>query len=853
MSVKLFISPNFRGEDKGDGGIRRVVEAQKLYLPNHDIEIVSSPDDANVLSCHAGSYIDTDKPTVSHCHGLYWSEYNWPKWAYGLNEEVTKAILKADVVTAPSEWVSYALKRALWVNPIVLNHGINPEEWHPETSQKEYVLWNKTRVDPVCDPSPLDELAKLASTIKFISTFGQRAHNVEITGTIPYEQSKDLIRKASVYLSTTRETFGISTLEAMACGVPILGWNWGGQAEFIIHKKHGWLCTPGDFKGLLEGLQYIFDNRNELSGNCRQCVIDNFTWPKVIVPYADLYKSLLVLPNPTPTISVIIRCYNLSKYLPESVNSVLSQSFKDFEVVIVDDCSTDDSLHVAQQLESKDTRVKVIQTPHNLYISGAMNFGIIHSKGKYILSLDADDLLEPSALSTLSTALDKNNDLDIAYGSMKVLETNGRLWISDWPPTTFNFVTQMAHKNQIPTTCMFRRKVWERSGGHRIRCMTAEDADFWCRVTSIGFHPAKVTEAPIFTHRVRDDSVSHKEPDWDWTSWYPWSRDKSLTPLGVSYRTPSFEPTLVSVIIPVGPRHGKYVVDAVDSIIAQTFIKWECIVVDDTGNPSTLDKLPPFVKILSTGDKSRGPAVARNMGIATAKGRVFLLLDADDYLHPTAIQSMYSTWLGVGGYVYTDWRVQESGEIHQTPNYDCNDIKKQLPHAITIMVDSRCRDKVSFDETMEAWEDWDFVLSLARVGYCGTRVPEPLLYYRVRSGARRDELYVKRDALKEEMRNKWQGVELMACSGCRKQRAVARLAAVPPVQQEAILIEYTKTGGGTVTYTGQKTNTPYRFGPDSSHRVKYVHKDDLAFFLSLRHFKVVMPKEELVAAGSSTR
>src|SRR4030066_311616 len=91
---------------------------------------------------------------------------------------------------------------------------------------------------------------RLLPDTRFITTFGTPAPNVEITGTLSYEEGKQLIRKAGLYLCTARETFGIGTLEAMACGVPILGWNWGGQAEFIKHKETGWLCPPGDIEGL---------------------------------------------------------------------------------------------------------------------------------------------------------------------------------------------------------------------------------------------------------------------------------------------------------------------------------------------------------------------------------------------------------------------------------------------------------------------------------------------------------------------------------------------------------------------------------------------------------------------------
>jgi hypothetical protein len=85
----------------------------------------------------------------------------------------------------------------------------------------------------------------------------------------------------------------------------------------------------------------------------------------------------------------------------------------------------------------------------------------------------------------------------------------------------------MAHMNQLPSCVMARREVYERSGGYRLRMKRQEDAEFWCRVTSLGFRAKKFTEAVTYYHRDRPDSKGVVEwneqgSEPDWTAWFPW-------------------------------------------------------------------------------------------------------------------------------------------------------------------------------------------------------------------------------------------------------------------------------------------------------------------------------------------
>lgn len=885
----LMIVPDFSTTDKGDGGIRRVVEAQKRYLPEFGYTVLSSDgnnfqankDKVDLISTHGVFQAEIPGiPVVNHCHGLYWAGYQWEKWAHEANKDVVSALRKAEISTAPSEWVARIMRRGMWLEAPVLTHGIEPKDWEAGNKSKPYVLWNKTRIDPICEVDTLNVLARMADNVEFVTTLGtnetKSLNNVIFTGRLPHTEAKKYIQDSSVYLCNTRETWGIGTLEAMASETPILGWNWGGQREIVEHKVTGWLARPGDYESLHEGLVYCLANRERLGKAARAHVVKNFTWASAIRRYAELYDRVLAewkTCRNNPRVSVIITSYNLAELLPRAVASVQRQTSSDWEIVIVDDASTDDSLQVAKRLAGEDGRIRVVANTENLYLAGALNVGIGAARGRYIVPLDADNELGDNALEVLGNHLDARRDVDIAYGRMEVVEEDGRRWVSDWPPENFDYVRQLSHRNQIPSTSMYRRTVWERIGGYRRRCRTAEDADFWCRATSFGANPAKATDASTLIYYNRGDSMSHTVKDWAWHAWYPWKDGgepfSAARPWGRETQIPTYEPVKITVIIPVGPGHQELVVDAVDSLVAQTYTNWDCIVINDTGAP--LPWIHPFVRVINT-EGGRGPAIARNLGIAASATPLWLPLDADDFLQPEALEALYKAWTP-GTYVYTDWIVHETGEVKQSFDFDCQALLQKLPHAVTALYEKEAWERAGgFDEKLSAWEDWDFVIAIASQGYCGVRLAQPLFHYRMAAGKRREMHYAGKEEYKKEIAAKWHKYiiegEPMPCGGCSKNRVVfapmnSNGAAVQQARtagggdNELILLEFQGSeGNGARTYKG-KSGATYRFGADPEHRLGYVRAQDAADLLLRAEFersdKVVAQKDLLQAAGPPVR
>lgn len=183
-----------------------------------------------------------------------------------------------------------------------------------------------------------------------------------------------------------------------------------------------------------------------------------------------------------PAVSVVIACYNYARWLPESVGSVLAQTLTDFELLIVDDGSTDDSLAVARRLAAGDNRVTVIAQPNAGQPAIPRNLAIDRAVGRYIVSLDADDKLGPTVLERCAAALDADPCAGLAFVQQQDFGFSDMLHPHlDWS------LERLKSGNCIPCTAMFRRAAWHAAGGYSTNVRGYEDWDLWLGIAEAGF------------------------------------------------------------------------------------------------------------------------------------------------------------------------------------------------------------------------------------------------------------------------------------------------------------------------------------------------------------------------------
>lgn len=757
LKVWMTPTPNEAGRDTTNA-IHQIVCRLDGLLPNYDIELVEHYDNADLRVGHAGQGSE-DTIDVAHYHGLYNTAggHNANHF-FAINSHVIRNLKTAKIVTAPSEWIADVLRRDMHLSPEIVGWGVDVDEWQPVSDPGLYVLWNKARTDAVSDPAPMLELAARVPNMPFLTTFGEGGKNVKTIGRQPYEVMKDYVRNASVYLATVTETFGIATVEAMASGVPILGFRHGNTAHLVEHGVTGFLAEPGDIDGLYEGLIYCMKHRARLGANARE-VAKRYTWDRVAQSMAAIYRRALE-PHQGAKISVVIPCHNYAEYVGQAVQSVLAQQTKfKFEVIVVADRCTDASSTVAAfaMTDYPDDIPNVSFTvlkADNGSLSATRNDGIDFATGEYIVCLDADDKLgSPLFLQTLSDALDQDRTLGIAFTSIRFMDAAGTLGhLSTWPKG-FDFEAQAQRRNQIPSCCMFRKEAWTRAGGFRPWFKYAEDAEFWTTVLGIGYGAQHVVEDGWFHYRLHAKSASQvhrtgevKEPDW--TEFHPWSKDKQYPlaaggkpPLG-SWPVRFYLKPDVTVIIPVGEGHEELVKDALHSVEGQTHRYWECIVVNDSASAIDFSGFP-WVKIIDTRVMGHsGAGGARNLGAEYSNAPFLVFLDADDILKPAFLEKALQVYRLRGRYAYSDWMTDDRRggiEVHPVPEYGLKSFWEHPSlHPVTALIPRYWFNAVGgFDESLKAFEDVDLYMKLFTHGYCGQRIPEPLLVYNLDTGKRR--------------------------------------------------------------------------------------------------------------------
>lgn len=880
-------------EQPANHGIGRVVHAQYKYLPRYGIELAGDEQGADIVAIHAGRNPYT-RVDVLHAHGLYWlgdkGSGAYTQWHSDANKGIVDMARKARAITVPSDWVAMPFKRDMRLSPVVIGHGLEAGEWTPGDNAG-YVLWNKNRPDDVCNPQPAWELAMQG--VRVVSTFSPRDMQVpgvmRVTGALPHNEMRELVRNADVYLATVKETFGIGTLEAMACGVPVLGYRHGGTSDLVRHRVDGYLAAPNDLSELRAGLDWIRTRRKELSENARQRALE-FTWERVAEQYAALYQRVSgEARSEYDGVSVVVVSYNYGRYLSECIESLLAQSYKIDEIVVVDDGSTDDTARVSARYKAQGVSY-VHQS--NQGVAHARNHGVSVTTQPFIVCLDADDELHPRYVEVCRAEMLRDRALGVVYTGLEVFTDGGQHQRTGWPPE-FDWEAQATVHNPpsncVPSAAMFRRSMWERAGGYKQEHKPAEDTEFWTRGLSVGFTAKRVTDSPWFIYRSHPDSASRTNKYSPIDAYLPWMRDKDY-PLAAPSSTPpnprSYSTSKVSVIIPVGPGHAKYLPQALDSLLGQTMREWEVIVIDDTDKTDIYGGLTsyPFARIYSSLTLKAGAGASRNLGIEHASAPLVFFLDADDYLHPNALASLCKAYAKSEGlYVYGDWTdAEDTRQVWiPSPRYDASawvDFEHmEGKHIISVLMATADAQRITFDATLPFWEDWDFFARCAVAGIHGLRIAESTLVVRRNTGTRTREAFSPDgnsgpvlSLLRERYQVYSKGLKAMAqCCGGNGDALLAARAAydgTPPdtgglslnittkkgrlngdnmIVQGApeqgftpVRLEFTGERQGAVTYRGLN-GREYRGGNNPLERYANVHPDDLAKLTSTGDWRVV--------------
>ena len=220
----------------------------------------------------------------------------------------------------------------------------------------------------------------------------------------------------------------------------------------------------------------------------------------------------------SPTFSIVVPVYNVEQYLEKGVNSILSQTFPDFELILVDDGSKDSSGEICDRLALADKRIKVIHKS-NAGVSAARNTGIEHAKGKYICFIDSDDWIENDYLQKVN---DNINDFDILFfgsvwhyedGTSRSLCFHQSEYKKDVHEAIFHLLENNIDINYFGFTWnkVFRKDIIERFHIHFMENLAISEDEVFTLAYCNHIQSLKIIESPLYHYLWKSQGLTHKK------------------------------------------------------------------------------------------------------------------------------------------------------------------------------------------------------------------------------------------------------------------------------------------------------------------------------------------------------
>jgi len=206
-----------------------------------------------------------------------------------------------------------------------------------------------------------------------------------------------------------------------------------------------------------------------------------------------------------PAVSIILPTYNgASGYLDLSIRSCLDQTFSDWELIIVDDASTDHTFHLINQFASADPRIQCIRNPANQKLPAALNTGFARARGRYHTWTSDDNCFKPKALDQLVAFLDHHSDVDVVYTDYTLVDEVGKVI---GVKRACN-IDELLQNSCIGPCFLYRSRVFSTLGGYSDKYYLAEDYDFWLRASA--YFQLQPLHKNLYYYRLHQDSLSKR-------------------------------------------------------------------------------------------------------------------------------------------------------------------------------------------------------------------------------------------------------------------------------------------------------------------------------------------------------
>ncbi|HMO73719.1 MAG TPA: glycosyltransferase family A protein [Sphingopyxis sp.] len=208
-----------------------------------------------------------------------------------------------------------------------------------------------------------------------------------------------------------------------------------------------------------------------------------------------------------PRVSMVMPVHNGARWLEEAIASVLDQSFADFELILIDDASRDESPAIMAAAAARDARVHHVRLDANVGLPAALNHGFAQARGEYHSWTSDDNLLRPAMLERLVATLDADPDAGVVHADFTLINDAGEVTGLSRVGET----DRLLHGNNVGACFLYRREVTEALGGYDTTLFGVEDYDFWLRAAQ-RFRFVALHE-DLYLYRKHDGSLSYQRTD----------------------------------------------------------------------------------------------------------------------------------------------------------------------------------------------------------------------------------------------------------------------------------------------------------------------------------------------------
>jgi glycosyltransferase involved in cell wall biosynthesis len=208
----------------------------------------------------------------------------------------------------------------------------------------------------------------------------------------------------------------------------------------------------------------------------------------------------------SPAVSIVLPTYNGSRYLAGSLQSCLEQTYTDFELIIVDDCSTDDTPKIIADFAARDPRIRASRNETNLRLPKSLNAGFAMSRGRYLTWTSDDNFYRPNALQEMVAVMEREPDIGLVYTTQTYIDKNGR----DVGPSCFGGPPDaLAYSNPVGASFLYRREVYEQIGDYSAEMFLVEDWDYWIRIAEK--FRLRLLPQDLYLYRSHDEALSRQK------------------------------------------------------------------------------------------------------------------------------------------------------------------------------------------------------------------------------------------------------------------------------------------------------------------------------------------------------